>query len=127
MYKVRFNLGRGDNYMKWKVTNTLTKEVNYLEPNDFTLELTNAKLFNSKATANKIKAGANKTACSWIMCDDIDVRPPLTCYAAIGEQVRYNPRVLPYWHDESGQDIDGSVHEVLITLNNKLYKHEERN
>ena len=121
MYKVRFNLGKGDNYMKWKVTDLSVNSSVYLDPKDFTLLMTGAKLHNSKTTAQKIKDGSNKTVCAWIVCEELDLRPPLTCYQVLGEQVRYNPKVLPHWHDESGRDIDGSVHEVLITFNNKLY------
>ena len=31
-YKIRFNLGRGENYLKWKVTSP-NGAVNYYEPN----------------------------------------------------------------------------------------------
>ena len=35
-YKVRFNLGKGENFMKWKVTSP-EGHVDYYDPNEHTL------------------------------------------------------------------------------------------
>ena len=65
-YKVRFNLGRGDNYMKWKVS-TPSGEATYHNPDDVLIIMKGCKLFNQKGSANKIYEGANKTVCAWVI------------------------------------------------------------
>jgi hypothetical protein len=114
--KVRFNLGRGKNYMKWKIEHS--EGVVYLSPDEFNLKMTNARLRNRRSTANKIKDGANKSVCSWILCDECDV----TKLQHFGEQVRYNPRINPFWMDENENNIDGASYDVLYTNERKIYK-----
>ena len=114
--KVRFNLGRGKNYLKWKIEHS--EGVLYLSPEDVNLKMTNARLRNRKSTANKIKEGANKSVCSWILCDDVQV----TNLQYFGEQIRYNPRVNPFWMGANDENIDGTTHDVLYTNGRKIYK-----
>ena len=111
-YKIRFNLSKGVNYMKWKVTHP-DGEVEYLDPNKVRLTLKNCHLKNNPETAAKILAGANKTVCAWILCDDVIVEECPTRLSrfrkSIGLQaktwryleewkrLRYNPRVAPNW------------------------------
>ena len=59
-FKVRFNLGRGENYQKWQITNNSNGEVSYLVPESFNLELRGCTLRNQKGAADKIYEGANK-------------------------------------------------------------------
>ena len=96
-YRVRFNLSKGVNYMKWKVTHP-DGEVEYLDPNKVRLTLKNCHLKNNPKTANKILAGANKTVCAWILCDDVIFDEPYSG-ETIGEEqrLRYNPRVAANW------------------------------
>ena len=75
-YKIRFNLGRGENYLKWKVTSP-NGDVNYYEPNDVCLHMENCKLVNQQGTANKIFDGANKTVCAWIESETVTIFHPL--------------------------------------------------
>lgn len=114
--KVRFNLGRGKNYLKWKIEHS--EGVLYLSPEDVNLKMTNARLRNRKSTAQKINEGANKSVCSWILCDEVEVIN--TQY--IGEQIRYNPRINPFWMNEKGENIDNTSYEVLYTNGRKIYK-----
>lgn len=114
--KVRFNLGAGKNFMKWKIEHS--EGTIYLEPSEVFLRMTNARLRNQKGTANKIKEGANKTVCSWVLCDTVEI----ISEAYIGSQVRYNPRVNPFWMDAEGNNIDGTTHEVLYTNIKNIYK-----
>ena len=51
--KVRFNLGRGKNYMKWKVQYP-SGNVEYFNPSDVQLILKNCQLKNNRKTAEKI-------------------------------------------------------------------------
>ena len=59
--KVRFNLGRGPNYLKWKVSYP-NGEVMYYYPTGVQLTMKGCTLKNSKSTAQKIFRGeSNKT------------------------------------------------------------------
>jgi hypothetical protein len=111
-YRVRFNLSKGVNYMRWKVTHP-DGEVEYLDPNKVRLTLKNCHLKNNPETAAKILAGANKTVCAWILCDDVIVkeapdrlsrfRKSIGLISKTGryleewKRLRYNPRVAPNW------------------------------
>ena len=115
---LRFNLGRGKNFMKWKITTT-TKEKIYLEPNDVILQLINCKLYNDKTQSTKIFEGGHKRVCSWIECDDILVNPPKDI--TYGERIHYNPRNVPYWTNDNGDYLDGMEFEKLVTYNNSIF------
>ena len=96
-YKVRFNLSKGVNYMKWKVTHP-DGEVEYLDPNKVRLTLKKCHLKNNPKAANKILAGANKTVCAWILCDDVIVEEPHGGDPMEEVQrLRFNPRVASNW------------------------------
>lgn len=118
---LRFNLGRGENYKKWKITTKIPNEKIYLDPEKVYLELDNCRLHNKRQQADKIFEGGHKRVCSWIECDDIRIlggEPPMDMY---GDQVHYNPREYPHWVDEHGNNIDGFKYWKLITYKNKLY------
>lgn len=125
--KIRFNLGKGKNYMKWKIEHS--GGVVYLSPDDVVLKMTNARLRNQKSTATKINLGANKTVCSWILCDYVQVLENyhLRDLTAVSKQIRYNPRVNPFWMDEDGNNIDGNNYDNLFTYCNKIYILAEKN
>jgi hypothetical protein len=99
-YKIRFNLGRGENYLKWKVTSP-NGDVNYYEPNDVCLHMENCKLVNQQGTAKKIHDGANKTVCAWIESETVTIFEPLKDTLNLipknGTKVSFNPRVQPNW------------------------------
>jgi len=118
-YKIRFNLSRGVNYMKWKIS--YNDNVNYYDPNNVTLIMNGCILKNQKKTALKIYNGGYKTVCSWIIADsllilfdemDIDIDN--------NELVYYNPRIEPNWIYK-GVDIDNGRFECLVSRNNKVY------
>lgn len=120
--KLRFNLGRGDNYKKWQITLESGKKI-HIDPEIVEFTLKNVKLVNQRATAEKINSGANKTVCCWIECQDIligNVDYPIDIDQS--NELKYNPRVLPYWTDKEGNDLDGTEHEVLVTKSNKVFK-----
>lgn len=120
---LRFNLGRGDNYKKWKITTT-DKSTIYLEPNDVTLQLVNCKMYNNKTQSTKIYEGGHKRVCSWVECDNIISIEKLD-ESKLGEQLFYNPKLQPYWVDEWGNDLDGIRFQYLITKENKVYIYDE--
>jgi ribonuclease HIII len=117
-YKVRFNLGRGANYLKWKVTSPNGK-VNYYEPNDVCLHMENCKLVNQQGTAQKIFDGANKTVCAWIECEALTIFEPLVITK--GTKISYNPRVQPNWVCD-GEIVDKGRYDVLYSFENGVYQ-----
>lgn len=120
--KVRFNLGAGNNYMKWKVSNE--KSVEYLDPNNASLRLVNCKLVNRPKSAKKIHEGAHKFVCAWIECEYME---QIRLNQGTDAQVHYNPRIKPYWYDDAGNNIDNNYFPELITVGKKVYIHEKNN
>jgi len=125
-YKLRYHLGKGENYMKWQVRGIDTDELYYFTPEDVLLDVDNAVLKNNKKTALKIKDGENKTVCSWIECESImayntdadlmgDELNTLTQKHYWAEEtLSYNPRKLPHWVDENNNDVDGNHYDNII-------------
>ena len=116
-YKIRFNLGRGENYLKWKVTSP-NGDVNYYEPNNVCFHMENCKLVNQQGTAKKIHDGANKTVCAWIESEVLTIFEPLLI--AKGTKVSYNPRVQPNWVCD-GEIVDKGRYDVLYSFENGVY------
>jgi hypothetical protein len=123
MFTIRFNLSKGTRYMKWKITTPKGNSV-YVDPKEFGLLLKKCKLKNRRITAEKIFNGANKTVCSWIECKHVELitnqnekELPIT----FGEEIKYNPRVSPFWRDEEGNDIDNTVFMSLVTRDNRVF------
>ena len=117
-YKIRFNLGRGENYLKWKVTSP-NGDVNYYEPNDVCLHMENCKLVNQQGTAKKIHDGANKTVCAWIESETVTIFEPLNIVQGI--KVSFNPRVQPNWVCD-GEIVDKGRFDVLYSFENGVYQ-----
>lgn len=111
--KVRFNLSRGVNYMKWKIGYP-NGDVEYLEPSEYNLILYKCILKNYKKTAYKIFNGGNKTVCSWILCESIDIIKTKnnSDNINVGNIISYNPRVKPYWVYDN-KDSDGMVFDQI--------------
>ena len=131
MYKVRFHLAKGVNFEKWQITDLDTKEVNYYDPLMVSLNLTKCKLKNSKATANKIYCGQNKTVCAWIECEEVvidflvkryeDYREYTDYNFKSVEPISYNPKTHPYWVNSIGTDIDGNTYGGLKSINRQVF------
>lgn len=121
--RIRFNLGRGENYMKWKIEYKDSKGRKHhfhLEPN-LILTLIEPKLLNRRETANKIHEGANKRPCAWIQCKDILV-------GGIDEtgkeliKIGYNPKKKPFWTTEQGDiNLDGREYKQILIKNKEIY------
>lgn len=119
--KVRFNLSRGKNYMKWKVEYP-NKTVGYYDPEQVQLILTNAQLRNYKKVADKIYNGANKSVCAWVLCDSVEIKT--TDFKELNDsfdRIKYNPRIKPNWIINE-KIADNEYMELIISENNKLYK-----
>jgi len=118
--KIRFNLGRGKNYMKWKVQYT-DGTIEYHSPADVQLIMQDCNLKNHKKTAQKIFDGGEKVVCAWILCKSLEIKTKDFTQADLtGERVRYNPRVTPHWmlNDEN---VDGLPVDKLVTVDYGVY------
>ena len=117
--KVRFNLSRGKNYMKWKIAYP-DGNIEYLDPNKVDLLMKKCKLRNSQKTAQKIFDGENKTVCAWILCDDVVISENLKEPLEENGRLRYNPRLKPNW-DFRDVNVDGKQFNVIESRGSKLY------
>lgn len=117
--KVRFNLGRGKNYMKWRVLRP-DGSVEFLDPNEVQLVMIGCTFKNSKKAAQRIFEGENKTVCAWILCDELRVKRPLEFSDQQDVRAHYNPRVAPNWQ-VLGRDVDDRNTELLHTIGSRVY------
>jgi hypothetical protein len=117
--KVRFNLSRGKNYMKWKVEYP-DKTVEYLDTAEVQLVMRNCKLKNYKNVAEKIYNGANKEVCAWVLCEDLFVKKCDFLKDEGYERVKYNPRETPNWVYKD-EVADGLSFQTLISIDHGLY------
>ena len=114
-YKVRFHLGRGENYMKWKIENTENKTDKFYDPEKVHLILKDCKLTNQPTTANKIFTGKmNKAPIAYVQCNSVDIIDK-------NDQIRYNPRVAPNWIDKKENNLDNSTFEQVVSEGRRVY------
>ena len=118
MYKIRFNLGKGKNFMKWKITDPKGKS-KYYEPSEVVIKMLDCFLRNQKATATKIHEGANKLVCAWVEAKDVVVLEQTQLQVAF-DKVSYNPRVTPNW-ELNGENVDGERFEAMVSINRELF------
>lgn len=123
-FKIRFHLGAGKNFMKWRVENTRTKQVVFFSPDEYELKLINCKLYNQKKSAEKIYDGGTKTVCAWIMAQKVDICIGGGSHNLDTNRLTYNPRVAPNWMDSNNNNVDKIEFDSLITIGKKLFKSE---
>lgn len=120
--KIRFNLAKGENYMKWKINHS-DGRVSYLNPTEVQLILTKCQLKNNKRSAQMIFDGGNKVVCAWILCEKVEIRySGFNQIDLSGKRLFYNPRKKPYW-SLHGQDIDmdTTFHDKIESVDYGLY------
>ena len=120
--RVRFNLGQGKNYMKWKIEYPDGK-IEYHVPTETQLILEGCILKNFKTVAKGIFDGANKTVCAWVLCDKIHIIKEGFTQFDDKEQtnrIRYNPRVTPNWMFE-GEIADRKKFDLIASVDRGLY------
>lgn len=126
MYKIRFHLGRGDDFMKWQVR-TLVSDgsdlVQYFEPEKYQLAMFNAKLKVQLGTSKKIHEGACKTVCAWVECEQLQilgsadfVKPNVSDF-----YVRFNPRVNANWIDMHNNIMNDEEYSLVVTQDRSLF------
>lgn len=116
MYKVRFHLAHGENYRKWQVL--CEGNCKYYDPDSVSLVMEGCKLHNNPKIAKSINKGANKSVCAWVSCSKIKVKRP---QSPSGKQISYNPRIIPYWCDCSGNNLDGLKVSKLLTNGRMIF------
>jgi len=140
MYKVRFHLAKGKNYMKWQITGTNesptsinNKIVFYADPEEVCLYMLNSKLVNHHSTAQKINCGANKSVCAWIECENLVIYRDDTAGGKaninyINKVVRkthmklsYNPRVTPNWVGHNNTNMDKAENLNIFSYGKELF------
>lgn len=121
-FKVRFHLGAGENFLKWRVENVETGVVEFFDPKEYDLELENCKLHNHPKTAQKIFDGENKTVCAWVMAEKVAIQFGGKCCLPEENALSYNPKVQPFWRDVKGNNIDKQEFKWLETQGRQLYK-----
>lgn len=120
--KVRFNLGRGKNYMKWKVESE--NGVEYHSPNNTMLIMDNCILKNNKKISQSIFNGENKSVCAWILCEKIEIvfctgdKPSPEINST---QLLYNPRKIPHWTCDNSLNLDNKEYENIYSVGNQLF------
>lgn len=120
-YKIRFNLGRGKNYMKWKVEGPYG--VAYYNPEEVQIHMNGCQLKNQRKTAEKINGGANKTVCAWVRCKSVQIFPAnfLRLDEMHDTQFKYNPRKYPFWFMHEGVSIDNMEVSRIVSFGRQLY------
>lgn len=117
--KVRFNLSKGKNYMKWKIEYP-TGQSEYRDPAEVQLEMYDCTLKNYKKTAEKIFNGADKTVCAWVLCKTLDIVTSDAQAQPEDNRVSYNPRKQPNWL-HGGCVVDGSRYDKIISFGKSLF------
>lgn len=121
--KLRFHLGAGKHYMHWQLKRD--DVVSYHDPAETKFALDNVKLVNHKSTANKIHSGQNKTVCAWLRPEWIKPTAGAVVLDALLNpnfiRVHYNPRVRPYWSDDSGNNLDGLTAHKMVIINRQVW------
>lgn len=119
-FRVRFNLGRGKHYLKWKVS--LGDEVNYYDPSEVQILMYNCSLNNNKDKARQIYEGANKDVCAWVICSEIRINKATDIKLKEGDQqLMYNPRRYPHWFNDKGDNLDNKIFDVIVSSDRKLF------
>ena len=123
MYKIRFHLARGENFMKWQVRSTDGNVVEYYRPEKEQIAMFNAKLKVQLGTSTKIHEGACKTVCAWIECEDFQVlgQPDFVKPNVNDFYVRFNPRHNPNWVDMHSNIMNDEEYSLLVTQDRSLF------
>ena len=120
-FKVRFHLGKGENFMHWRIEDTDTGQVEFYDPDKYELTMLGCKLYNQVGGATKIyKRETDKTVVAWVQCEAA-IPLPKNCWNHLSTRVFYNPHVCPHWKHE-GKIVDKHEYERLHTAGNQIFK-----
>jgi hypothetical protein len=119
--KVRYNLGKGIHYMHWQFK-VAGGEVFYRDPKENIIKLYNCILHNNRRVADKIFLGETKDVCSWVKFQSMEILfEESVSIPSWATQLRYNPKVRPYWHDINGNNLDGLAYDELYLCSKGVF------
>lgn len=118
--KVRCNLQKGPHYMHWQFKNGVGDKF-YHNPEDKIVKLYNCVLHNNRVLADKIYLGKDKDFCSWIKFKGMEFLDSNDHVPSWAVKLNYNPRVLPYWHDINGNNLDGLAFDQLYLCSKGVF------
>lgn len=119
MYKIRFHLGAGPNYLMWQIKKP-DGTVEYVDPEEYGILMWKCTLKNSKKTAQKILDGAHKKVCAWIECEDYDICSTMSMPNYWGE-IKFNPKKCNHWTNDYYGDLDGKTYTIVYSYGKKLW------
>lgn len=125
MYRVRFHLQSGRNYMKWQIRHG--KNVVYIDPSENNLEMVGCKLINKLNKAKKVNKAGKKDVAGWVECERVIINNENPVDNL--EKLYYNPIRDVHWRrDSDGGEFawDDTEYATLITNNKQVYILEER-
>ena len=125
MYRVRFHLAKGANFMKWQIRQG--KKVVYIDPARHKLEMLGCKLVNKINKAKKVHKRGVKDVAGWVECEDVVINDEIGVDNL--ERLFYNPIRDPQWRRESDDGEfawDNSKYATLVTQGKQVYVLEER-
>ena len=125
MYRVRFHLQSGKNFMKWQIRQG--KKVVYIDPAQHKLEMLGCKLVNKINKAKQVHKRGVKDVAGWVECDDVVINDEIGVDNL--ERLFYNPIRDPQWRRESDDGEfawDNSEYATLVTQGKQVYVLEER-
>ena len=125
MYRVRFHLAKGANFMKWQIRQG--KKVVYIDPAQHKLEMLGCKLVNKINKAKQVHKRGVKDVAGWVECDDVVINDEIGVDNL--ERLFYNPIRDPQWRRESDSGEfawDNSEYSALVTQGKQVYVLEER-
>jgi len=118
MYRFRFHLQRGKDYLKWQLKNVDAKTKCYL-PVGVKIKLMNCVLVNNPSSANKIFTGESaKFVCAWIEFESYEFIKELP---ETKINIRFNPRVDIHWFSDTVANLDGSHYKELFVEDGKIF------
>lgn len=115
---VRFNLGLGKNYQKWRVRYS-DGVIKFFDPKEVSITMRGVKLVNHKKAANRIFDGGYKTVCAWLSCDEVTIGVASDDNIDV-DKLSYNPRVIPNWVS-GGNNVDGCEYGELLTSGRNIF------
>lgn len=131
-YKVRFHLGKGKYHRHFQVTDPHGVR-EFHDPKLYIIRMKNARLYNNCKVAEMIYAGRNKTVCSWIECEEVEIETrlatlfgdhPISPQALLANpdrvELKYNPRKNPHWL-ENGKNVDFKCYSRLFTNEDRVF------
>jgi hypothetical protein len=125
VYRVRFHLQSGKNFMKWQIRQG--KKVVYIDPAQHKLEMLGCKLVNKINRAKQVHERGVKDVAGWVECEDVVINDEIGVDNL--ERLFYNPIRDPQWRRESDDGEfawDNSEYATLVTQGKQVYVLEER-